>query len=186
MNSVYRIFAVLYLAKIFLLGYSIVISARVIVVMGVAGSGKTSVGICLANSLQIPFFDADDYHSRANKTKMAAGVALTDADRADWLETLAGLLKQAIMSGCVLACSALKEQYRQVLTRHAKVIFVYLQGSQDLIEKRLATRAHFFHPDLLCSQFAALEEPSNAIVQSIELPLEQIIENIVQALERTS
>ncbi len=151
-----------------------------IIIMGVSGCGKTTVGQLLATRLELPFFDADDFHSPQNKQKMASGIALTDADRADWLEALATLLETRA-SPCVLACSALKEKYRQTLARGAALRFVYLKGSRELIAARLAAREHFFSPSLLESQFAALEEPVGAIVQSIELPIEIIVENLMQS-----
>ncbi|MEY4530770.1 MAG: putative gluconokinase, partial [Deinococcota bacterium] len=126
------------------------------------------------------FFDADDYHSTANKEKMAAGTPLTDADRAAWLEALTSLLETS--SPCVLACSALKEQYRMQLARAAKLRWVYLQGSQELIAARLQAREHFFNPALLGSQFELLEEPKNAIVVSIELPVVKMVETVLGVL----
>ncbi len=150
-----------------------------IIVMGVSGCGKTTLGRLLASRLELPFFDADDFHAETSKEKMMAGIPLTDADRATWLETLADILEQQI---CVLACSALKEKYRLQLARGAKVTWVYLQGSQELIVSRLAAREHFFNPALLESQFAILEEPTQAIVQSIKQPLEQILKAVLGVL----
>lgn len=152
--------------------------------MGVSGCGKTTVGQALAAQLEYPFFDADDYHSVENKEKMAAGTPLTDADRAAWLEILAVLLETH--SPCVLACSALKEQYRVQLARATNLTWVYLQGSQERIAARLVTREHFFNPVLLESQFAILEEPKNAIVVSIELPFETIVETVLGVLSTSA
>ena len=154
-----------------------------IIVMGVSGCGKTTLGQMLAARLEYPFFDADDFHSMANKEKMAAGIPLTDADRAAWLETLANLLGKH--SPCVLACSALKEQYRVQLAREANLNWVYLRGSKELIAARLQTREHFFNPRLLASQFEILEEPKNAIVVSIEHSLETIIETVLGVLSNS-
>jgi carbohydrate kinase (thermoresistant glucokinase family) len=151
-----------------------------IVVMGVSGCGKTTVGQQLATRLEYPFFDADDFHSVTNKEKMAAGTPLTDADRETWLETLANLLE--LNAPCVLACSALKERYRVQLARGTQLTWVYLKGSQELIAARLATREHFFNPVLLESQFAILEEPTNAIVILIESSLETIVETVLGVL----
>src|SRR4026207_2305814 len=132
----------------------------IIVVMGVSGSGKTTVGSLLANDLRWRFYDGDDLHSEANRTKMADGVPLTDEDRAEWLKSLRNLLMQSVFSNqsVVLACSALKESYRQLLRVNAAVYFVYLKGTAEQIEPRLRARKdHFMNADLLASQFEALE-----------------------------
>ena len=154
-----------------------------IIIMGVSGCGKTTVGQMLAARLEYPFFDADDFHDTVNKEKMAAGIPLTDADRAAWLGTLANLLETH--SPCVLACSALKEQYRVHLARNSKLNWVYLRGSKELIAARLQTREHFFNPRLLASQFEILEEPQNAIVVSIEHSLETMVETVLGVLSNS-
>jgi gluconokinase len=142
------------------------------------------VAEALARRLGGEFFDADAYHPPANVDKMAAGVPLTDADRAGWLATLAGLLTDRCRPDqvTVLACSALKESYRQVLRVSAQVRFLYLQGSPEVIEARLRSRAgHFMKPGMLASQLATLEEPAcgpgtDAWCADLTLPVEAIVD----------
>lgn len=142
----------------------------IIVVMGVSGSGKTTIGTALAAQAGYVFADGDDFHSACNKQKMAAGIPLTDMDRAPWLEALNGLLVSwwKAGSGGVLACSALKASYREKLaagTPEGKIHFVLLQASRELIAARLAIRAHeYMNPKLLDSQLAALEVPDDGCV----------------------
>ena len=134
-----------------------------VVLMGVAGSGKTTIGRLLAGELGWHFYDADDLHPRANVEKMSRGLALTDADREPWLESLRDLVGGCLARGenAVLACSALKERYRrEFLLLDGRVRLIYLKGSYDLIHDRLTKRGdHFMKPRMLRSQFAALEEP---------------------------
>jgi gluconokinase len=143
----------------------------IVVVMGVAGAGKTTVGRLLARGLGVDFLDADDYHPAANVAKMRAGHALTDDDRRPWLARLNEVLREraAGSAGVVLACSALKASYRdRLLADLPDARLVYLRGTKALIAGRLgARRAHFMNPALLDSQFAALEEPVDAIVADI-------------------
>lgn len=157
----------------------------VIIVMGVSGSGKTLIGKKLAEALSVPFHDADDFHTPNNVEKMEHGIPLTDADRLPWLTLLADhitLWNEA--GGIVLACSALKESYRTLLSHHyrAKVQFVYLQGSKELILSRMQARKHFFPPQLLDSQFASLQVPERAIVVDINQPPDAMVREIVTAL----
>lgn len=157
--------------------------------MGVAGSGKTTLGRALAVRLGLPFADADDYHPQTNLAKMARGEPLDDRDRAPWLARLADLLgEHARQAGLVLACSALKRAYREQLrSAGAKVTFVYLEGNFEVIEARLVRRSgHFMSARLLRSQFDALEAPSHAIVVDIELPTEEQVAFVVDALEGAS
>jgi gluconokinase len=157
-----------------------------LIVMGVSGSGKTTVGKALAARLGWEFFDGDDFHPAANKSKMAAGVPLEDADRAPWLETLHAKLETVLGEGRhpVLACSALKARYRdQLLRGNAGVRVVYLKGSFDLIQARMAERAdHYMKPGMLQSQFEALEEPADALVADISVQPEAIAETVCRRL----
>jgi gluconokinase len=139
----------------------------IIVLMGVTGSGKTTVGRVLATELGWPFRDADEFHPAVNVDKMRRGVPLTDDDRAPWLAALARLIDETVARGenLVLACSALKHRYQEYL-RHdlAAVCYVELWGSPELIQKRLEARTgHFMNPALLPSQLAILEPPADAI-----------------------
>jgi carbohydrate kinase (thermoresistant glucokinase family) len=138
---------------------------RAVIVTGVSGAGKTTVGGLLADRLGWEFLDADDFHPPHNREKMAAGVALNDADRAPWLESLARALKERVEAGrcVVLACSALKRAYRDRLRVDPSVRFVHLRVARAALERRLAQRkGHYFRPELLTSQLDALEEPSGA------------------------
>jgi gluconokinase len=140
----------------------------IVVLMGVSGSGKTTIGTLLAEKLGTVFADADDYHPAANKAKMAAGHPLNDEDRQPWLETLNGVMRGWFTgeTGGVLACSALKQKYRETLASEmpiGTVHFVLLDGSKELISERLAARQHeYMNPNLLASQFATLEVPEDA------------------------
>jgi gluconokinase len=158
----------------------------IIIVMGVSGSGKSTVGQMLAEALAWPFYDGDDFHPPANVEKMSNGIPLTDDDRAGWLAALAQLihgLEQDGRSG-VIACSALKQSYRDTLRADtSNVQFVYLKGEYALLLKRLqARKGHYMRPEMLQSQFAALEEPKNALIVDIERPAEEIVRQIKQAL----
>jgi len=159
----------------------------IIIVMGVSGSGKTTVGRLVAERLGWPFYDADDFHPPANVAKMSAGLPLTDEDRAGWLSALADLLRGRIAEGgpAVLACSALKQNYRRQLNVDSdQVRFVYLRGDYEMILARMKERpGHYMKADMLASQFAALEEPGDeALTVAITLSLEQIVDQIVRAL----
>ncbi|MDW8124967.1 MAG: gluconokinase [Geminicoccaceae bacterium] len=160
-------------------------SARAIVLMGVTGAGKTTVGRLLARRLGVRFLEGDAYHPPANIAKMRAGVPLDDADRWPWLEAILRDLRCALDRGetVVLACSALKRAYRDFLRRAgAGVVFVHLAGPEPVIAERLARRRHeYMPPSLLPSQFAALEDPSgepDVITVAITLPPEAIVEEI--------
>lgn len=164
-------------------------SSVLILVMGVAGSGKTSIGIKLAEALNYVFADADSFHPAANVDKMSRGMPLTDADRGPWLEAIrSALLKwQSAGQGAVVTCSALKERYRKFLSQDCDLRIVYLKGPYDLIHSRLATRqGHFMRPEMLASQFADLEEPEDAIVVDISDTPEAIVVNILSQLSPTN
>ena len=150
----------------------------IIVVMGVCGCGKTTIGRALAAALGWPFHDADDFHPDANVAKMAAGNALDDSDRWPWLDRIVNAMQGAQSEGghAVLACSALKQAYRDRLLRAGDVRFVYLRGDVETIAERLSARSHKYMPaSLLPSQFATLEEPRDALVVDIrQSPAEQV------------
>ena len=158
----------------------------IVVLMGVSGSGKTTIGTLLAERTGTIFADADDYHPASNKEKMRAGIALNDDDRQPWLEILNGVLRSWYKSGegGVLACSALKEKYRQTLANGMPanaIAFVWLDGDKKLLTERLALRHHeYMNPKLLDSQFATLEPPADALRVVNDRPPEQIVEEILQ------
>jgi gluconokinase len=136
----------------------------VVIIFGVSGTGKTTLGKLLARKLGWAFYEADDFHSPANVDKMHAGIPLTDEDRWPWLESLRELGKRLdAKEDAVLACSALKHTYRRFLRVNDQVKFVYLRGDYSLIANQLRERkGHFMNPELLKSQFADLEEPRAA------------------------
>jgi gluconokinase len=167
--------------------------APLLVVMGVSGSGKTTVGVALAGRLRVPFADADGFHSTANVAKMSAGIPLDDADRRPWLRAVGRWLAAHAEHGGVATCSALSRRYRDVLRDTASTVwFVHLDGSIEVIRRRLAGRAgHFMPASLIDSQFAALEplaadEPG--IVLDMDRPVDKLVdtvENAIRAREET-
>lgn len=157
-----------------------------ILIMGVTGSGKTTLGKLLSAAMGWPFFDADDFHSPDNVRKMASGLPLTDEDRGPWLQELRALISQHNERGVngVLACSALKEAYREILTAGADVPVVYLKASPDLIRSRLDSRSgHYMPTRLIESQFLFLEEPNESIIIDAAWPTEQAVGAIRSRLE---
>ncbi|MGQ7847772.1 gluconokinase [Granulosicoccus sp. 3-233] len=164
-------------------------SPLIVVVMGVSGCGKSSVAEQLASDLQAHFKDGDELHPASNIDKMAAGTPLTDEDRQPWLEDVARYAaNQAAQHGiCVIACSALKQRYRQTLNTAGQVVYVFLEGSRDLIASRMHLRTGHFMPEtLLDSQFAALEDPrqeDNVVTVSIDADIQSISRNAVAALQ---
>jgi gluconokinase len=153
--------------------------------MGVSGAGKTTVGHLLAAELGWDFADADDYHSAANVEKMRSGIPLTDADRAPWLETLRETIASEITAGrnLVLACSALKQSYRDFLRVEPEVRIVYLKGVAGLLHERLHARhGHFMTERMLASQLATLEEPKHAAVVDATPSPAEIVRNIRKSL----
>ena len=154
----------------------------ILVVMGVSGAGKSTVGKRLAERLGWPFLDADEYHPVQNVAKMAAGTPLTDADRLPWLQKLNALLRKE--ADAVLACSALKDSYRKLLVENIpQSRIVFLRGTIDLIRLRLAERQHRYMPaSLLDSQFATLEPPAGAIEVDVSADPEACVSAIVAQL----
>lgn len=153
--------------------------------MGVTGSGKTTVGKLLAEQLHWQFADADDFHSAANKEKMSRGLGLTDAERGPWLESIHQTMLGWEKSGqnAVLACSALKQAYRELLSENVNTKFVYLRGTAELILERLGHRkGHYATGELVASQFAALEEPKEAYIVDIAASPEVQVEEIRRQL----
>lgn len=165
-------------------------SAKILVVMGVSGCGKSTVGRAVAERIQRPFLDADDYHPAANVEKMSRGIPLVDEDRWPWLDILAETLLQRAQSDevVVCACSALRRVYRDRLqsASNQQMLFIYLQGDVATIAARLSHRSdHFMPTSLLESQFAALEPPTSdeqVIVVPIGESVESLVDSIVQQI----
>ena len=157
---------------------------RFVIVMGVAGCGKTTAGEALAGYLWWQFYDADAFHPAENVAKMANGTPLTDSDRAPWLAALHALISTSLQENRpgVLACSALKESYRQqLLEGNENVLIVYLKGSYELIWSRISQRKdHYMKPNMLKSQFEALEEPANALTFDVSMPVDEIVQGILE------
>ncbi|GMH33128.1 hypothetical protein BSKO_00962 [Bryopsis sp. KO-2023] len=157
---------------------------KVIALMGVSGCGKTTVGKSLAQRIKGTFHDADDFHSRENKEKMRSGQPLSDLDRKGWLEDLSSAMaKWPTASVHVLACSALKQSYRDILAGSGvDIAFVLLNGSRDVIAERLAARTgHFMNIELLDSQFAILQEPERALSVDISKTVDEMVAEIIGA-----
>ncbi len=160
----------------------------VIYIMGVSGSGKTTIGKLLSAKTGISFFDGDDLHSSANKKKMNAGQPLNDEDRKGWLQQINSLaIEQQKLSGAIIACSALKEKYRNILNKGIyKPYWVFLNGSFELIKERMKKRKeHFMPADLLSSQFEILELPADALNIDISTSPEEIVDIIKKKLQLT-
>jgi gluconokinase len=160
-------------------------SGRIYIVMGVSGSGKSTIAPMLAEALALPYFDGDDFHPPANVKKMASGQPLDDSDRHQWLVTLNDLAKKHLEKGAVIVCSALKEKHRQKLSEdiEKKVVWVFLNGSFGLIMERLGNRkGHFMPPALLQSQFETLELPNNALEVTVEGTPDEIVGRILKQL----
>ncbi|MCL6265677.1 gluconokinase [Flagellimonas myxillae] len=159
----------------------------VFILMGVSGTGKSTIGNRLSEVLGIPFFDGDDYHPEANVQKMTSGVPLTDQDREGWLLRLNELAQAYKSKGAIIACSALKESYRQLLRQEMEeqLEFVHLEGSFELIKSRLENRkGHFMTSALLQSQFDTLETPKDAITVSIALSPEEIVTQVLNQISK--
>ncbi|MCK6583238.1 MAG: gluconokinase [Anaerolineales bacterium] len=159
---------------------------QAIIVMGVSGSGKTTIGRMLASELNWDFFDGDDFHPPANREKMSKGIPLTDEDRVEWLNHLRELIQNHLKEGSslVLACSALKGRYREKLAVNDKVRFVYLRGTYNQVETRMKRRKdHYMPVQLLQSQFEALEEPRDAVAIEITQTPEEVVRLIRRGIE---
>ena len=157
----------------------------IVLLMGVTGAGKTTISSLLAQQLGWEFVDADSFHSPENVEKIRQGIALNDADRVPWLQAIRDAILKWIAErrNVVLACSALKKSYRHELYLGSEVKFVYLKGSYDLIYQRLRARhGHFASEKILASQFAALEEPDDAVTVVIDQPAEAIVAEIRRGL----
>ena len=153
-----------------------------IVVMGVSGSGKSTVGAALAQRLRVPFADADDFHPEANVAKMSAGHALNDEDRYPWLDAIGDWLAEHCGAGGVMSCSALKRKYRDQLRKHCpQVRFLHLSGSPEVIGRRQASRpGHFMPASLLASQFDTLEPletDEHGVVVDVDQDIDAVVEN---------
>ncbi|MGB7598785.1 MAG: gluconokinase [Candidatus Sulfotelmatobacter sp.] len=160
----------------------------ILLLMGVAGAGKTTVGKLLASQLGWEFADADDYHSSSNVEKMRHGIPLTDADRAPWLEALRALISDWLTAhkNAVLACSALKQSYRDSLRVSPEVCVVYLKVPAQVLHLRLRERhGHFMTEAMLQSQLAALEEPENAVIIDADASPAAIVPEILAKLRLT-
>lgn len=157
--------------------------------MGVSGSGKTVIGKALAQEINAEFIDGDNLHSQRNVDKMASGIPLTDADRLDWLKLIAKVGHEEVKNGrtCIIACSALKKSYRNILrTDNESILFVYLKGSFDLIHDRIAKRSHQYMPSsLLKSQFETLEEPKADEQDILAVSIDQSILEIVNEIAKS-
>jgi gluconokinase len=164
-------------------------AARIIIVMGVSSSGKSTIGQSVARRLHVPFLDGDQYHPEANVEKMRAGTPLTDEDRWPWLERLAKALAEAAerKGASVGACSALRRSYRDFLVAQAgePILFVYLDGSKEVIAERMARRQHEYMPQsLLDSQFATLEVPDPETENVLALPVTDSIEKLTTGVTK--
>src|ERR1051326_1031559 len=159
--------------------------ATIVVVMGVSGSGKTTVGRMLAEAMHCAFLEGDSLHSAANVEKMRHGIPLTDADRAPWIAAIHARLLHSFRrsESLVVGCSALKRAYRTVLAEDIPISWVYLKGSAALIRSRLKHRTgHYMKANMLASQFEALEEPSDALIVDVSQPPRAIVKQILAAV----
>jgi len=156
-----------------------------IIVTGVSGTGKTTIGSAIADALDLPFFDADNFHPKENIAKMSEGLPLNDEDRMPWLLTLADLLvKSETENGAVLACSALKDSYRELLKVQENINWIHLRGDRELIWRRmLARKNHYMKATMLDSQFATWEEPSYGLKLNINHTPEEMLKEVLRYLK---
>jgi carbohydrate kinase (thermoresistant glucokinase family) len=169
----------------------------VIILMGVSGCGKSTLGELLSKELNLPFYDADDFHPKSNVDKMRRGESLNDDDRTPWLHLLSDKIGEWNRAGgAILACSALKKKYRDQLRGNTenndldssgesgdRVLFIYLKGAKELIQSRLTEReGHYMPPELLDSQFNDLEEPDDALIVNIDQDPNAILNEIILQL----
>ncbi|MDE0113214.1 MAG: gluconokinase [Albidovulum sp.] len=158
-----------------------------LIVMGVAGAGKSTVGLAVAKALRATYFDGDDFHPRANIQKMSEGIPLNDEDRAPWLRTVGETLAKA-NEPTLVGCSALKRRYRDLIRELAgeRILFLFLSGSPEIIKERMAGRlGHYMPLSLLDSQFRDLEPPEideNAVIVDVDQPLDHLVDEIVEIL----
>jgi len=158
----------------------------ILILMGTTGAGKTTVGEILSRELGWEFADADNFHSPENVAQMSKGIGLTDEDRKPWLAALRQKIEQWIAAGNsgILACSALKKTYRDELTVGPEVKWIYLKGTFDEISRRVAARqGHYAKQDLVVSQFAALEEPGDAMIVDVSRSPEEIASEVRKRLK---
>lgn len=162
----------------------------ILIISGVAGTGKSTIGKLLAEKINLPFYDADDFHPKSNVQKMLSGFPLNDDDRQPWLESLStALLKWEIDGGAILACSALKESYREILSAqcNSDIFWIILYGDSALLKERLNSRkGHYFDSQLLSSQLDALELPEYGWLIDVQSTPEVIVRDICQRLQSHS
>ncbi|WP_454061453.1 gluconokinase [Candidatus Nitrospira salsa] len=162
-------------------------SVQILIIMGVSGSGKTTIGTLLAKDLGWSFYEGDNFHSQKNIDKMTRGIALTDEDREPWLHALRLLIEKLVATSehAVISCSALKQGYRDILAANSpRIGFVYLKGSDSLVRERLSKREmHFMNEVLLESQLHELEEPDDALILDPAFPPQFLISQIKKNLE---
>lgn len=166
---------------------SSILNCMFYIIMGVSGTGKSTVGKLLSDRTGWDFYDADDFHPQSNIDKMNHGIPLTDGDRLPWLKKLNQLISTTLNSSNqgILACSALKSDYRQILCHNLTgVVFIYLRGSYECIQSRIQQRqGHFMNSNLLQSQFDTLEEPQNALIVDVTLAPEAIVKEILGQID---
>jgi gluconokinase len=171
------------------IGSAVELPGLQVVVMGVSGSGKTTVGRLLAERLDVDYADADDFHSESNKAKLHAGIALTDEDREPWLRAIGSWLADRQHTGGVASCSALRRRYRDLLRSLAPdLVLLFCDGNRDLIASRLTSRQHhFMSPELLDSQLASLERPEpdeRCITADISQPPDVVVQRFAADVVR--